>query len=153
MWHEFNPNHTYLASADIAEGIGGDSSVLYVWDITTTSNIIMCAKFSSNTVSLVQFAYVVSKILRLYGCPWLAAERNGVSAGMLDALRVTYEYQNIIIDNKKGQPGIYSHVQMKCKACLWAKDLMTTPGFGFTIYDKDLIDELNYFVKKDTKGV
>lgn len=53
MWKEFKPNHTYLASADISEGIGGDSSVLYIWDVTDLKDIHMCAKFSSNTVSLV----------------------------------------------------------------------------------------------------
>jgi len=29
---------------------------------------------------------------------------------------------------------------------------MTTDGFGFTLYDKDLIDEMGIFCKKDTKG-
>lgn len=110
MWHEFRPDRTYLASADISEGIGADSSVLYVWDVTDLRNITMCAKFSSNVTSLVQFAYVVRKILALYNDPWLAAERNGVSAGMLDSLRITYGYQYIIIDNKKREPGIYSHI-------------------------------------------
>ena len=92
MWHEFKSNRTYLASADISEGIGGDSSVLYIWDVTDLSNIVMCARFSSNVTSLVQFAYVASKMLALYNNPWLAAERNGVSAGMLDSLRITYGY-------------------------------------------------------------
>lgn len=153
MWHEFQPNRTYLASADISEGIGGDSSVLYIWDVTDLSNIVMCAKFSSNQTSLVQFAYVASKMLALYNNPWLAAERNGVSAGMLDSLRITYGYSNIVVDNKKREPGIYSHVQVKCRACLWARDMMTTSCFGWTIYDKDLLDELGIFIKKDTKGM
>jgi len=48
---------------------------------------------------------------------------------------------------------VYSHVQVKGKACLWTRDMLTTPGFGFTIYDKDLIDEFGIFVKKDTKGM
>ena len=39
VWHEFKKNHTYLASGDISEGVGGDSSVLYVWDVTDLSNI------------------------------------------------------------------------------------------------------------------
>ena len=153
MWHEFKPNRTYLASADISEGIGSDSSVLYVWDVTDLSNIVMCARFSSNVTSLVQFAYVASKMLALYNNPWLAAERNGVSAGMLDSLRITYGYQNIIVDNKKHEPGIYSHVQVKGRACLWARDMMTTSCFGWTIYDKNLVDELAIFIKKDTKGI
>jgi hypothetical protein len=40
MWHEFDPKKTYLASGDVAEGVGGDSSVLYVWDVTDLGNII-----------------------------------------------------------------------------------------------------------------
>jgi hypothetical protein len=110
MWHEFDPKRTYLASGDIAEGVGGDSSVLYVWDVTDLSNIKMCAKFSSNTVSVVQFAFIARKILGLYCDPWLFAERNGVSSGMLDSLRITYGYKNIASENKKGESGIYSHV-------------------------------------------
>lgn len=153
MWHEFDSKRTYLASGDIAEGVGGDSSVLYVWDVTDLSDIKMCAKFSSNTVSVVQFAYIARKILSLYCDPWLFAERNGVSSGMLDSLRITYGYKNIAAENKKGESGIYSHVQVKGKACLWTRDMLTTQGFGFTIYDKDLLDEFAIFVKKDTKGM
>ena len=152
MWHEFQPTHTYLASMDISEGTGQDSSVLYVWDVTDLSNIIMCAKFSSSTVSLVKFAYIVRTILALYNDPWLAGERNGVSAGTIDSLRITYQYTNICSENKKGEPGIFSHIQNKSKACLWAREMMTTTGFGFTIYDKDLIEEMKIFCKKDTKG-
>ena len=153
MWHEFDPKRTYLASGDIAEGVGGDSSVLYIWDVTDLADIKMCAKFSSNTVSVVQFAFIARKILALYCDPWFFAERNGVSSGMLDSLRITYGYKNIAAENKKGESGIYSHVQVKGKACLWARDMLTTPGFGFTIYDKDLLDEFAIFVKKDTKGM
>ena len=154
MWHEFQAKRTYLATADIAEGIGGDSSVLYIWDVTDMKNIIMCARFSSNVTSLVQFAYVASKILPLYGNPWLAAERNGVSAGMLDSLKITFGYSRIAVENKKKEAGIYSHVQVKSRACLWARDMLTMPDcFGFTIYDKALVDEMNYFIKKDTKGI
>ena len=153
MWHEFDPKHTYLASGDIAEGVGGDSSVLYIWDVIDLADIKMCAKFASNTVSVVQFAYIARKILALYCDPWLFAERNGVSSGMLDSLRITYGYKNIAAENKKGESGIYSHVQVKGKACLWTRDMLTTPGFGFTIYDKDLLDEFAIFVKKDTKGM
>lgn len=153
MWHEFDSKKTYLASGDIAEGVGGDSSVLYIWDVTDLADIKMCAKFSSNTVSVVQFAYIARRILALYCDPWFFAERNGVSSGMLDSLRITYGYQGIASENKKGEAGVYSHVQVKGKACLWARDMLTTPGFGFTIYDKDLIDEFGIFVKKDTKGM
>ena len=66
MWHEFDANRTYLASADISEGVGADASVLYIWDVTDLADIKMCAKFSSNTISVVQCAYIANKILTLY---------------------------------------------------------------------------------------
>ena len=53
MWHEFNPQSTYAASMDIAEGVGKDASVLYIWDVTDLRDVKMCAKFSSSTISLV----------------------------------------------------------------------------------------------------
>lgn len=155
MWHSFDLNRTYAASADIAEGLGGNSdcSVLYVWDITQLDNIILCAKFSSNAVSTVEFAFVINKILSLYNKPWLICERNGISGGMIDSLRITYQYANIVQEGKNNAHGIFSHVQIKSKACLWAREMMTTKGFGFTIYDRELIEEMGTFVKKDSKGV
>ncbi len=153
MWHEFNPQNTYAASMDIAEGVGKDASVLYIWDVTDLRDVKMCAKFSSSTISLVQFAYVARKMLKLYNDPYLAAERNGVSAGTLDSLKITYNYQNIVSENKHNEAGIYSHVTVKEKACIWARQMLMTAGFGFTIYDKELIDEFSIFCKKDTKGV
>lgn len=152
MWKGFDSSRTYAAAGDIAEGVGGDSSVLYVFDVTDLQRIEMCAAFSSNDVSLVEFAYVCSKILPLYGSPPLFAERNGVSAGMLDSLRITYKYQNIARESKNGEAGVYSHVTVKGKACLWAREMMTTAGFGFVLPDQELIDEMGTFVKKETSG-
>ena len=90
MWHEFDPKKTYLGSGDCAEGIGSDSSVLYIWDVTDLSKITMCAKFSSNQVSPVEFAFVTQKILALYNNPFYICERNGVGSGYLDSLKITY---------------------------------------------------------------
>jgi hypothetical protein len=153
MWHEFDPKRTYMASADISEGYGGDDSVLYIWDITDLREITMCAMFASNYVSLVEFAYIAHRMLSLYNNPYLCCERNGVSGGMIDSLRITYGYQNVVSEGKNGEFGVFSHVTTKGKACLWARDMMSTEGFGFNIYDKELLEEMTTFCKKDTKGV
>lgn len=152
MWHEFEPQKTYAASMDIAEGVGQDASVLYIWDVTDLDDIKMCAKYSDNRTSVVQFAYIARKMLALYNDPPLAGERNGVSAGTMDSLRITYGYDNIVRENKKNEAGIYSHVTVKEKACQWAKTMTSTRGMSFTIYDKELVDEMGIFCKKDTKG-
>ena len=55
-------------------------------------------------------------------------------------------------ESRNGEFGIYSHAAVKIKACLWAREMLTTDGFGFTIYDKDLVDEMGTFVKRDGKS-
>ena len=149
MYHEFDPSRTYLASSDVAEGVKKDSSVLYIWDVTDTSNIRMCAKFSENDVSILEFAFITREILKLYADPWLACESNGISLGYIEQLRVTYAYDNFVRMNKGGSCGIDSHFQLKTRACFWCRDMMTTVGFGFEFYDADLLDEFTTFVKKD----
>lgn len=92
MWHEFDPNCTYAASGDVAEGGGGDSSVLYIWDITDLREIRLCAKFSSDKVSLTEFAFITHKILMMYNSPYYICERNGIGAGYIDMLKINYQY-------------------------------------------------------------
>ena len=151
MYQKFDPNRTYLCSSDIAEGIGKDSSVLYMWDITDTSNIKMVLKFSSNKISLIEFAYVTHKICQMYNNPFLACESNGLAIGYIEQLRVTYEYENFVRLNRDNGCGIQSHIQVKSKACLWTRDMLTTIGFGFEFHDLNLIDEMGTFIKKDTR--
>ena len=152
MWHPYDPRKTYAASADVSEGGGGDYSVLYVWDISDLSNIIMCAKYESNRISVTEFAYLIKKLLFLYNNPYVILERNGIGSGCIDSLYKIYGYENIVREGKDNTLGVYSHYQVKAKSCLWARDMLTIQGFGFTIYDDDLIDEFSTFVKKNTKG-
>lgn len=142
-----------MASGDCAEGIGGDDSVLYVWDVTDLSNIVMCAKFDSNRVSTVEFAFITRRILKAYNDPYYICERNGVGSGYLDSLRITYGYQKCTTEGKNSEAGVYSHAMVKGKSCIWAREMMTTDGFNWTIYDKDLINEMATFVRKENKGV
>jgi hypothetical protein len=151
MFHEFNPNRTYLITSDVAEGVGKDASVLYVWDITDTSNIRMCLRFSDSNISILDFAFVTLKIAKMYNNPFLACESNGIALGYIEQLRITYEYENFVRMNRDNGCGIQSHVQVKSRACLWFRDMMTTMGFGFELNDLELIDEMGTFVKKDTK--
>lgn len=151
MWHEFKPGHAYVASADVAEGTGGDSSVLYVFDISDIRHITLCAKFASPGVSTIEFAFLTDRILKLYNNPWLICESNGIGTGYLDSLRITYGYENIVREGKDNKYGITSHVQVKGKACLWLREMFTTNGINWEIYDTDLIEEMGHFIKKDSK--
>lgn len=151
MWSEFKKDHVYIASGDVSEGIGGDSSVLYIWDVTHLDKIMLCAKFSNNKILPLEFAYITNKILNLYGNPYYICEANGVGTAYLDILRITYEYNNIVTEGTDGGFGVRSHVQLKGKACLWLQEMFTTQGFNWIIPDPDLIAEMNIFVKRETK--
>lgn len=151
MWKAFDKNRTYLATGDVAEGTGGDYSVLYIWDITDTTRIEMCAKFADNKTNAVEFAYVCNKIFELYGEPYFACESNGVGSAFLDLFRLTYEYTNLVQESKENTYGIRSHVQLKIKACLWLNEMFTTPEIGWILYDSDLIDEMTTFVRTEGK--
>lgn len=151
MWHEFEACHTYVASADIAEGTGGDNSVLYIFDITNIHNIVQCVKLSSNTMSTVEFAFVSNRILNLFNNPFFICEANGVGSGFLASLNITYGYQNIVREGKDNKLGISSHVQVKGKACVWLKEMFTTDGVNWVLYDNELLDEMVTFIKKESK--
>lgn len=150
MWHSFNPDRTYVATADAADGTGGDYSVLQIWDVTNLSDIRLCCEFASAHVSTIEFAYIINEICKLYCSPFLIMESNGIGQAILEQLKVTYEYQNLTRLGKDGGYGVRSHMQVKSKACLWTREMLTTEGFGFEIYSKRLVDEMGAFVKKDT---
>ena len=150
MFRQFDPGRTYLASGDVAEGVGGDSSILYVWDVTDLSDIRMCLKFADDRISIMEFAWLTKRVLSMYCDPFLACESNGISNGYIDQLRLTHGYENIVRLNKDNGYGIDSNVHLKSRACLWARDMVTTEGFDFEFTDPDLLDEMGTFVKKDT---
>ena len=153
MWECFDPNKTYLASGDVAEGTGGDSSVLDIWDVTDLSKISLVCKFADNECSVLEFAYVSKCILELYANPPLIVENNSIGSSYLDVLRINYEYDNIVQEGGKNNPwGIRSHSTIKPKACLWTRDMFTTQGFDWIIKDGDLLKEIGTFVKKEGSG-
>lgn len=149
IYHEYRENRSYLISFDVGEGVGKDSSVAYVWDVTDMSNILMCAKFSDNKTATNEFAYILSKLYHFYGRPWLAGEANSIGKSVIDLLINLYHVENHVMMNKGGS-GIFSHAQSKSKACRFAKNLMGNPEVDIKLYDTTLIDEMEWFVQKDT---
>ena len=153
MWECFDPNKTYLASGDVAEGTGNDSSVLQIWDVSDLAKTELVCEFSDNECSILEFAYVSKHVLELYANPVLIVESNSIGAGYLDVMRINYEYPNIVREGSKGNPwGIRSHSTIKPKACLWIRDMFTTQGFDWIIKDGDLLKEMGLFVKREGKN-
>lgn len=149
VYHEYRENRSYLISFDVGEGVGKDSSVAYVWDVTDMTNIIMCAMFSDNKTATNEFAYIISKMYHFYGRCWVAGESNSIGKSVIDLLANLYNVENQVIMNKGGY-GVFSHAQTKSKACRFAKNLLGNPYVDIKLYDSALIDEMEWFVQKDT---
>lgn len=149
IFKDFDQTRTYLASCDISEGTGNDFSVLYIWDVTESSNITIVAMFAGDKITPAAFAFVCSKILALYANPPLICENNGVGAAFIDTLRETHEYPSFV--KFQGRPGVHSGSTTKLEAAMWMREFLSTAGIDLDIRDPLLIDEMTTFVKKDKK--
>lgn len=150
VYHEYRKDRTYLLSFDVGDGVGQDSSVCYVWDVTDLSNIIQCAKYSSNISPTEDFAYIIYHIHKDYNKPWVAGEANSIGQSVIKLLQSElYNVENFVSMNK-GRAGILSHAQIKSKACRFVKNLIEKNVVDIKLYDEELIKEMDFFVKKDT---
>lgn len=157
VYEKYNRNHVYLMSGDAAEGQGSDYSVLYVFDVTFPSKIELVAAYSSNSILPINFAGVVNYVGAQYGNPPFIMESNSVGRSVFDALCDTvYKYPNAVkLVRHKGSNdldyGVFSHPQVKSKACLNAQRMLNTKEFAFALHEEDLLDEFNYFIRKSTR--
>lgn len=144
-WFKPEKNHTYLVSGDVCDGAGIDKSIALVFDITNGLNPRQIASFASSTISTIEFTYVLVKLASFYNNAYLAFENNSIGKSIIDSLISVYSYDNIISYGTSRGLGIHSHAQSKATACGWARDIVGM--IDVTIYDKDLVQELEYFEK------
>lgn len=150
VWFKPVEGHAYLIGGDVADGIGVDSSIIEVFDITNGRTIIQCAEFSSNQISTIEFTYILAKIGKTYNNAFIAIEANGIGSSVLDLLESVYQYENIInYGRQKRERGIYSHVQSKAQACMWFKDMCKL--VDIKVFSKNIIIEMEFFEKKSSK--
>lgn len=155
IWKEYQPGHAYVAGADVSEGTGNDSSVVYIMDVTDVkgSGVSIAAKIASASVSVLDFANACTKLLKQYNWPTVIVENNGVGSGFVEALLYTYNVpaSRVFSEMKRDgeiRYGIHSTNANKLEAALFARELLTTPEITFTIPDKHLIDEMATFIRK-----
>lgn len=146
QWFLPDKDKSYLIGGDVADGVGSDKSIILIFDITDGKNIKQVASFGDNTISTVEFTYILVKLGVMYNNAYIAIESNGIGRSILDMLETVYEYESIINYGGKKESGIFSHVQVKANACMWARDLSTV--INIEIYEKYLIAEMEYFEKK-----
>jgi hypothetical protein len=150
VWERPKLGHTYVAASDIAEGIGGDSSVLLILDVTEMNNIKLALSFANANISIAEFASLSARLLNAYNCPLFLCEANGVGAGYISILTNHFKYNDILSFDEK-VPGIHSTQKNKMNACLWAKEFFNVYK-NVSFADETLINQMEVFSRTSSKS-
>ena len=153
LWDEPKDDRIYVASVDTAEGLGRDASVIQILDYTDLTNIEQVATYHNNMISPYNFTEKVYEILQHWGNPLVCIERNNSGGQVVDILKNTHAYENIVSwgaatasSRKNNQLGIVAHTNTKYKGVMnmryWLNELEAVK-----INDIHLVKELKDFTK------
>ncbi len=101
-WTYFEPpiiGHRYALGADVAEGVGQDSSTCVIWDFTPIKPVVV-ATFADNKIAPDIFAYQIKNGAEKYSMALVAVERNNHGHTTLSKLKEIYPIRNIFVDEK-----------------------------------------------------
>tara|TARA_R110001592_G_scaffold260808_2_gene525580 strand:+ start:1632 stop:3215 length:1584 start_codon:yes stop_codon:yes gene_type:complete len=90
IWEEYQPECTYLLSADVARGDGADYSVFHVIKLETMEQV---AEYQGKP-SLDMYANILNQVGREYGDALLVVENVGIGISVLEKLQ-DLQYPNI----------------------------------------------------------
>ena len=131
--------------------MGKDASVVQILDYTDLTNIKQVAVYHNNEISPYNFTEKVYEILQHWGNPLVCVERNNSGGQVVDILKHTHDYENIVswggslANRKKQQLGIISHTNTKYKAVTnlryWINELDSVQ-----INDKKTVKELKNYI-------
>lgn len=153
IWEEPKEEGIYVAGIDTAEGVGRDSSVIQILDISDLTNIKQVATYVNNKILPFNFTQKCFEILQHWGNPLACIERNNCGSQVVDNLKNLYNYENIIswgsslAKRKTVQLGIISHTNTKYKGVTnmryWINEMRSVE-----INDIECVKEMKNFIKQ-----
>ena len=153
LWEEPNKDNIYVAGVDVSEGVGEAASVIQVLDMTDLRNIKQVAVYHDRNTSPYNFTTKLHDILLHWGSPPALIERNNCGAQVVDQLKHTLGYDNIVTYGPKigsdkvfKKIGILAHTNTKYKGVVnmryWVNELRAVK-----IRDINTLNELRGFVR------
>lgn len=149
LWELPNEERIYVAGVDPAEGLGKDSSVIQVLDITDLRKIKQVAVYHNNRISPSEFTTKLNEILQHWGSPLALIERNGCGGQVVDNLKRNFNYENIVSYGYKDSnklAGIMSHTNTKYKAVINQRYWINTVK-SVHINDIGTVNEFKDFIR------
>lgn len=92
-WATFNPTHRYGLGADVAEGVGGDSSTTVTFDYTQRPALVV-GTYKDNEIPPNLFAHEIIRHARFFGECFVLPEINSSGFGTVTEL-ITEKYYNM----------------------------------------------------------
>lgn len=153
IWKLPEDDRVYVMGVDTAEGVGLDSSVVQVLDITNLNKIEQVACYANNRIDPTAFTEVVEQIAIMYGKPVMTVERNGCGGQVCDRLYIDKAYPHFVCHgndtNKKSRAGVNSSQNTRGPAVTnmkyWLSDKKQV-----IIHDGDFLESLYHFVRTNT---
>ncbi|ASD50371.1 terminase large subunit [Acidovorax phage ACP17] len=157
IYAEVQPGRSYVITVDTAEGVGADSSVCSVFDVTQQPYKHV-AKYRSNIIPPLMFAKVAFDMGMHYNNALLVVESNNSSGAIVvNHLWYDLEYDNMLTtrtkegENKisgaaRSQPGVRTTVRTKALGCSNLKAMIESDMLETN--DFDTIQELSTFCAK-----
>jgi len=100
-------DHVYVATIDVAEGVGADSSTIIVTDITTQP-YEQVAVYRNNLISPVVFPEAITPLANDYNEAYILIEVNSIGSSVAQSLRYDYEYENVIVTRRRNNESTVS---------------------------------------------
>ena len=149
LYDTYKQDHIYVVGVDVSEGVGEAASVIQVLDITNLKSIEQVAIYHDRNISPYNFTSKLKDILNHWGSPLACIERNNCGAQVVDQLKNTLHYDNIVSYGIKGSApriGVQAHTNTKYKGVMnmryWLNELRV-----IKIHDLKTLIELKDFVR------
>ena len=120
VFEEPKEGRQYVAGVDVSEGVNEAASVIQILDITDLTNIEQVAVYHVRDMIPFQFTAKLQEILTQWGRPPVCIERNSCGAQVVEQMKFTHAYENIVswgakMGDKKEfkRVGILSHTNTK----------------------------------------
>jgi hypothetical protein len=153
LWEEPKDGRVYAVGVDISEGVGEAASVVQILDITDLSNIEQVATYHNKDIIPYQFTAKLLEILAQWGNPPVLIERNNCGAQVVEQLKFTHGYENIVTWGAKAAHivekkrfGILAHTNTKYRGVTnmryWTNEIKVVK-----LRDINTLRELKNFVR------
>lgn len=156
IYHKPVEGHTYVLSADVAEGQELDYSCFSIMDVTTLPYVHV-AKYRNNAISPLLYPTEIYRWAKEYNNAFVLVEINSIGLQVADILYNDFNYENMIrikpatktgqkmsAGNKKTNLGLKQSVQTKKIGCANLKTLIENDKI--ITHDIETISELTTFV-------